>query len=200
MVRLDSTKKMMIIKGETITYRICDFQLEVVILNANNGRAIMKKVLVSACLMGEQVRYDNEFLPNLSPVLKEWDEQGLIISVCPEVAGGLPVPRPPAEIQGGDGIDVVLGTAKVIDINGEDVTSEYFNGAEEALRLVEENGIKCAILKAWSPSCGSKLTYDGSFSESLKVGQGVTAALLVNKGIKVFNEDEIDLVVDLIDE
>lgn len=157
-----------------------------------------KMVLVSACLMGEQVRYDNEILPNLSPALQEWDEQGLIISLCPEVAGGLPIPRPPAEIQGGDGIDVALGTAKVIDINGEDVTSEYFNGAKEALRLVEENGIDYAILKAWSPSCGSKLTYDGSFSDSLKVGQGVTAALLQSKGIQVFNEDEIDLVADLL--
>lgn len=157
-----------------------------------------KMVLVSACLMGEQVRYDDEILPNLSPALQEWDEQGLIISLCPEVAGGLPIPRPPAEIQGGDGIDVALGTAKVIDINGEDVTSEYFNGAKEALRLVEENGIDYAILKAWSPSCGSKLTYDGSFSDSLKVGQGVTAALLQSKGIQVFNEDEIDLVADLL--
>lgn len=157
-----------------------------------------KKILVSACLMGEQVRYDNEILPNLSPVLEEWDKQGLIIPLCPEVAGGLPIPRPPAEIQGGDGMDVVLGTAKVIDINGKDVTSEYFNGAKEALRLVKENGIECAILKSWSPSCGSKLTYDGSFSESLKVGQGVTAALLESKDIKVFNEEELDQVAELL--
>ena len=157
-----------------------------------------KKILVSACLLGEQVRWDNEILPNLSPILKEWEKQGLIISVCPEVAGGLPIPRPPAEIQNGDGKDVVDGTAKVVDINGKDVTNAFLKGAREALGLVEENGIEFAILKALSPSCGSKMTYDGSFSESLIQGQGVTAALLENKGIQVFNEDEIDQVATLI--
>ena len=157
-----------------------------------------KKILVSACLMGELVRYDNEILPNLPPILKEWADLGLIISVCPEVAGGLPIPRPPAEIQSGDGKDVVLGDAKVVDINGKDVTNEYLKGAREALRLVEENGIEFVILKAWSPSCGSKLTYDGSFSETLKKGQGVTAALLTRSGIQVYNEDDIDRVANLV--
>lgn len=157
-----------------------------------------QKILVSACLLGEQVRYDSEILPNCPPILEEWAKLGLIIPVCPEVAAGLPIPRPPAEIQSGDGKDVVLGTAKVIDINGKDVTDAFLKGAKEALRLVEENGIEYAILKAWSPSCGSKVTYDGSFSDTLKKGQGVTAALLQSKGIQVYNEDEIDRVAELI--
>jgi uncharacterized protein YbbK (DUF523 family) len=157
-----------------------------------------KKILVSACLLGEQVRYDSEILPNLSPILKEWAKLGLFIPVCPKVAGGLPIPRPPAEIESGDGKDVVFGTANVIDINGKDVTSAFLKGAREALRLVEENGIEYAILKAHSPSCGSKMTYDGSFSGILKQGQGVTAALIESSGIQVFNEDEIDQVADLI--
>ena len=94
--------------------------------------------------------------------------------------------------------DVVLGTSKVIDINGKYVTSAFLKGAREALRLAEENDIEYAVLKSWSPSCGSKLTYYGSFSDSLKAGQGVTAAFLESSGIQVLNEDEIDQIVDLL--
>jgi uncharacterized protein YbbK (DUF523 family) len=78
------------------------------------------------------------------------------------------------------------------------VTDAFLKGAKEALRLVEENDIEFVILKALSPSCGSKLTYDGSFSDTLIKGQGVTAALIENKGIQVYNEDEIDRVAELI--
>jgi len=157
-----------------------------------------KKILVSACLLGERVRYDGEILINCPPILKEWESQGLVIPVCPEVAGGLPVPRPPAEIQGGDGKDVVDGNAQVADINGKDVTHAFLTGAREALRLAEENGVEYAIIKSRSPSCGSKMTYDGSFSGGLKAGQGVTAALIESMGIQVFNEDEIDQLASLI--
>lgn len=136
-------------------------------LDAMNSR----KILVSACLLGEQVRYDNKILPTLSPILRKWEKLGLIIPVCPEVAGGLPIPRPPSEIQSGDGKDVVSRNSKVIDINGKDVTNAFLQGANEALRLVEEHHIEYAILKARSPSCGSKLTYDGSFTGVLIKGQ-----------------------------
>ena len=147
-----------------------------------------KKILVSACLLGEKVRYDGEIFPDCPSILKEWEREGLVIPVCPEVAGGLSIPRPPAEILGGGGKDVVAGTAKVIDINGKDVTQEFLRGAREALRLAEENGVEYAILKAHSPSCGSKMTYDGSFSGKLIEGQGVTAALIERMGIQVFKE------------
>lgn len=157
----------------------------------------MTKILVSACLLGELVRYDAQILPNLPEKLQEWLKWGIVIPVCPEVAGGLPTPRPPAEIQGADGIDVVNGIAKVIDINGKDVTEAFMEGAREALRLALENEVEFAILKANSPSCGSKMTYDGSFSGVLKKGQGVTAAMLEKKGIQVFNECEIDHICSL---
>jgi uncharacterized protein YbbK (DUF523 family) len=157
-----------------------------------------KKILVSACLMEELVRYDGEILPNCPPILKEWEKQGFVIPVCPEVAAGMPTPRPPAECQSGDGKDVVAGKAKVVEINGKDVTNEFITGAKEALRLAQENDVVCAILKALSPSCGSKQTYDGSFSDVLIEGQGVTAAMLEKMGIRVFNENEIEQVAELI--
>lgn len=159
-----------------------------------------KKILLSACLLGKLVRYNGEILTGCPSILKEWEESGLVIAVCPEVDGGLPTPRPPAEIQGGDGKDVVSGNAKVIDIHGADVTDAFLNGAREALRQAEEHGIEHAILKAQSPSCGSKLTYDGSFSDSLIEGQGVAAAFLEINGIQVYNEDEVDQVARLIGE
>lgn len=159
-----------------------------------------KKILVSACLLGERTPWNGEILTNCPPILKEWQEADLVIPICPEMDGGLPMPRPPAEIQEGrDGKDVVAGTAKVLDPTGKDVTGEFLKGAMEALRLAEENEVSFAILKAWSPSCGSKLTYDGTFSEGLKEGQGVTAALLDKNGIKVYNEDELDQIADLVD-
>ena len=157
----------------------------------------MKKILVSACLLGEKVRYDGEIPPDRSPNLEEWDKLGLVIPVCPEVAGGLPIPRPAAEIQGGDGEDVLDGAATVSDINGQDVCKAFLTGAKVALRLADENGVRCAILKARSPSCGSKMINDGSFSGRLKEGRGVTAALLERMGIQVYNEEEIDQVVRL---
>ena len=157
-----------------------------------------KRILVSACLLGKLVRYDGEILSNCPQLLKEWEELGLVIPVCPEVDGGLPTPRPPAEIQQGDGKDVVAGNARVNDIHGKDVTEAFLKGAEEAFRQAEENEVEFAILKAHSPSCGSKLTYDGSFSNRLKEGQGVAAALLEKNGIQVYNEDEIDQVANLI--
>ena len=158
-----------------------------------------RKILVSACLLGEHVRYDGEIPPNCPPILKELEQQGWdFISVCPEVFGGLPVPRPPAEIQGEDGKAVIDGAAKVVDINGHDVSAAFIKGAQEALQLAEENEVVCALLKARSPSCGNKRIYDGSYCGRLKEGQGVTAALIKSAGIQVYNEDETDQLAGLI--
>ena len=156
------------------------------------------KILVSACLLGERVRYDGAVISCPNPVLGKWIDEGRVVPVCPEVSGGLPVPRPPAEIQGGDGGDVVAGTAAVINIAGEDVSEAYLSGAKEALRLAEEHKVVCAILKARSPSCGNRQIYDGHFSERLIDGQGVAAALLAANGFQVFNEEEIDQAADWI--
>jgi uncharacterized protein YbbK (DUF523 family) len=156
-----------------------------------------KRILVSACLLGELVRYNNEILPECPSILKEWEQEGRLIPVCPEILGGLPVPRDPAEIQDGEGKDVFAGIAKVININGQDVTQAFLTGARETLRLAEENDVAYAILKARSPSCSNRVIYDGSFSGGLIEGQGVTAALIERAGIHVFNEYEIDLVTRL---
>jgi uncharacterized protein YbbK (DUF523 family) len=150
------------------------------------------KILVSACLLGENTRYDGGHNRIDSSILAIWQVESRILSFCPEVEGGCPIPRPNAEISGGDGDSVIDGTSKVVNENGHDVTREYMLGAEEALRIAQSNAITIALLKARSPSCGSKRIYDGTFSNSLKRGKGVTTALLERNGIRVFNEDQIE--------
>jgi uncharacterized protein YbbK (DUF523 family) len=126
------------------------------------------------------------------PKLEQWLGEGRLIAFCPEVEGGLPTPRPPAEIIGGDGVDVMIGEAKVHNINGIDVTELYLLGAQKALQIAQAHDVRLAILKSRSPSCGNAFIYDGQFSNTLKPGKGVTAALLERNGIRVFNEEEIE--------
>ncbi|MBW2606507.1 MAG: DUF523 domain-containing protein [Deltaproteobacteria bacterium] len=151
----------------------------------------MAMVLVSACLMGERVRYDGAKVPCDSAILNRWKDDGLIVPFCPEVAGNLPVPRPSAEIIDGTGIEVLKGSAKVFNINGQDITDSFILGAREALRIVKEMQIKLSVLKDGSPSCGKTSIYDGSFSGLKRSGKGVTTALLEKNGISVFSENEI---------
>jgi len=117
--------------------------------------------------------------------------EGRAVLVCPEVDGGLGTPRPPAEIVGGDGADVLAGRARVVTVQGEDVTEAYIRGAERALRVAEQRGATRAILKARSPSCGSGNIYDGTFSKTLLAGDGVTAALLKMNGIDVATDGSV---------
>lgn len=151
------------------------------------------RVLVSACLLGQRVRYDDRLLPAY-PLLQQWWEQGLACTLCPEVAGGLPVPRAPAEILDGDGAAVWRGELPLWDNQGRDVAAAFRAGAEQALRLVTQHGIRLAVLKARSPSCGHRQTYDGRFNGTLVSGEGVTAAALRMAGVQVFCEDELDQV------
>ena len=144
------------------------------------------RYVVSACLVGQPCRYDGR--SNLRPEIAELVHCGLAVAVCPEVMGGLPIPREPAEIVGGDGYDVLNGSAKVISVSGKDVTAEYISGAQEALKLCMENGVTHAMLKANSPSCGCGCIYDGSFTGGKRNGDGVTAALFKRNGIAVFTE------------
>ena len=111
--------------------------------------------------------------------------------MCPEEDGGLGTPRPPAEIFGGDGADVLRGTARVLTKGGVDVTEGYLVGARLALEAARAAGATTAILKARSPSCGSGCIYDGSFTRTARQGDGVTAALLKAEGIEVVTEQEI---------
>ncbi|MFQ5856221.1 MAG: DUF523 domain-containing protein [Anaerolineae bacterium] len=146
-------------------------------------------LLVSACLVGIPCQYDGGSCPH--DQLQALAVQGDVLSLCPEVVGGLPTPRPPAEIQGGDGDDVLEGRAGVVNIEGKDVTVEFLAGARKALRIAQRWDIKEAILKARSPSCGVGQIYDGSFSGRLVEGDGVTAALLKREGIIVKSEEEV---------
>jgi uncharacterized protein YbbK (DUF523 family) len=104
----------------------------------------------------------------------------------------LPTPRAAAEIPGGQGGEVLDGNAAVITAEGEDVSAQFLEGARQALELVQRHGIRVAVLKANSPSCGNLLTYDGTFSGVKVSGEGVTAALLKRHGVRVFNELELD--------
>ena len=155
-------------------------------------------ILVSACLLNHPVRYkgDGNPCPLLLALLAKGKGEE-ILPFCPEVSGGLPTPRPPAEIKGGSGADVLLGKAKVVNKEGQDVTTAFVEGAQKCAKLCKEKGITVAILKQRSPSCGSKAIYDGTFSGKTIAGKGVTAALLTSLGIKVYGEE--DLTPELLD-
>jgi uncharacterized protein YbbK (DUF523 family) len=153
----------------------------------------MQKILVSACLLGHPVRYDGGAHGPFAPLLR-WQQQGRVVALCPEVAGGLPTPRPPAEIAGGQGAQVLDGLIALYDVQGMDVSQAFTAGAHMAEQLVREHGIQIAILKARSPSCGNQQTYDGSFSGQLVAGEGVTAAALRRLGVRVFNEQQLQEV------
>jgi len=158
----------------------------------------MNKILMSACLLGQKVRYDGGDCLNNHPRLQAWLDAKRVITICPEMAGGLPTPRPPAEIQDSKtGIDVLQNIAVVATNSGKDVTQAFINGAHKTLALAQKYNIGVAILKAKSPSCGSSVVYDGTFSKKLIDGMGVAAALLAQHGIKVFDENQIDEALDL---
>lgn len=150
----------------------------------------MEKILVSRCLLGHRVRYDGGASGPFD-LLEQWIEEGRVVPLCPEVAGGLPTPRAAAEIPGGQGGEVLDGIAAVITTDGEDVSAQFLEGARQALELVQKHGIRVAVLKANSPSCGNLLTYDGTFSGVKVGGEGVTAALLKRHGVRVFGELEL---------
>ena len=143
----------------------------------------MEKILISACLVGDKVKYDGH--SNYNEKVKLLLEKYELVPFCPEVEGGLPTPRHPSER--------IKDRVKMD--NGKDVTKNFDKGAELALNICLYLGIKTAILKEGSPSCGSHKIYDGTFSHKLKGGQGVTAELLERKGIKVISEEEIDTLL-----
>ncbi len=158
------------------------------------------KILVSACLMGHAVRYDGASKPLLHPVIDRWREEGRLVTICPEMSAGMPVPRPPAEIASGkSGMDVLDGGAAVVENTGRDVTGEFLAAAENALSLALETDCRFALLIDGSPSCGSGYVYDGTFSGARHAGQGVTAALLARSGIEVYSDREIEALIERVD-
>jgi uncharacterized protein YbbK (DUF523 family) len=143
-------------------------------------------VIVSACLLGAPVRYNGKDKKTNHPILQRWIEEGRVVSVCPEVMGGLGTPRPPAEIVHRDGIRRVYANT------GRDVTAEFERGAADALEQAIRHGARVAVLKEGSPSCGSTFVYDGTFTGAGIAGSGVTTALLRERGIRVFSENELE--------
>ncbi|BBH43749.1 DUF523 domain-containing protein [Pseudomonas sp. KU43P] len=154
-------------------------------------RSDLPKVLVSACLLGQPVRYDGRSSGH-PDLLQRWQAEGRVVPLCPEVAGGLPTPRPAAEIPGGQGGAVLDGNAQVLTVAGKDVSAAFLAGAQQALALVRRHAIRVAVLKAGSPSCGNRLTYDGTFGGVKVPGEGVTTALLRREGVLVFSELELE--------
>jgi len=156
----------------------------------------MNKIIVSACLMGHAVRYDGQSKPLAHPAIARWIEEGRLVTICPEMSAGMPVPRPPAEIEGGaTGEDVLDGTARVVEITGGDVTAEFMQAAKNALALATEAGCRYALLIDGSPSCGTSFVYDGAFSGQKHAGNGVTAALLKQAGIAVYSDRDIETLI-----
>ena len=137
-------------------------------------------IAVSACLLGEPCRYDGASKPCAD--VAALAERFTLVPVCPEVLGGLPVPRPPSEIQP-DG--------RVVNSCGQDVTSAYNAGAAEAVRIAKAAHCTAAVLKAKSPACGPWEVYDGSFSRTLAKGQGVAARAFLDAGIPVVCENTL---------
>lgn len=144
--------------------------------------------LISACLAGFNCKYNAK--NNFNIIFEKLIVKGMAVPICPEQAGGLPTPRSPAEISDGDGFDVIEGRARVLTVEGEDVTSKFLKGAEETLRLANLVGANKAILKSRSPSCGCCNIYDGTFKGTLKQGKGVSAAYLLKNGIKIIDSEE----------
>jgi len=134
--------------------------------------------LVSACLCGEKCRYDGKVL--ISEKIKVLVDNGMAVMICPEVLGGMSIPRLPCEIK----------DDRVLNINNEDKTDNFIDGAIKVLELAKKYGIKKAILKEKSPSCGSKYIYDGDFNKHLIFGEGLTTKLLRENGIQVISDEE----------
>ena len=154
----------------------------------------VERILVSSCLAGRPVRYDGAAKPVGGDLFERWRREGRLVPFCPEISGGLTVPRQPAEIVGGDGGDVLDGTARVLTGTGRDVTGEFLQGARLALDAARRSGARTALLKEGSPSCGSHRVYDGTFTGTSSPGTGVTTALLQRSGITVFSEDDLGAV------
>ena len=140
------------------------------------------KVLISACLLGDNVKYSggNNLTPELVTLLEKYNVK--IVKICPECFAGLPIPRVPSEIK----------ETKVFSKDGRDITEEFLSGAEKTFKIAKENQIDFAILKERSPSCGSSYIYDGSFSGKVIQGQGLTVRKLNEENIVIFSEENLE--------
>ena len=143
------------------------------------------KIIVSACLLGENCKYNggNNKCDDVIKKKKKFE----IIPVCPECFGGLPIPRVPSEIRDG----------RVYSKTGEDLTEAFLSGAEQTLYIAKEANAPCAVLKENSPSCGFGKIYDGTFSGNKIDGNGITAQLLYDNEIQIFGESQVKRLINL---
>jgi uncharacterized protein YbbK (DUF523 family) len=142
----------------------------------------LKKILVSACLCGDPCRYDGKAVPCDDPHFLRWLDEGRFVQVCPEVLAGLGVPRGESQRKGD----------RVVTVDGKDVTDAFFEGAEATLALAKKQDVAFCILKQRSPSCGSRIIHDGTFSGVKIPGQGITTEILRNAGFIVVGEDQME--------
>ncbi len=150
--------------------------------------------------MGLKVRYNGKEKAQMTHQLARWQQEQRLVIHCPELAAGLSVPRPPAEIVSAEGKDVMRGQARIIENTGTDVTGHYQLAAWLALRAAQEAGCTAALLTDGSPTCGTQFIYNGSFSNQRKSGMGVAASLLSEHGIAVFSETQFAELVSWIEE
>lgn len=144
----------------------------------------VEKILISSCLFGQNVRYDAGNCLIEHEIFEKWQAEDRFVAICPEMAGGLPAPRAPCERD--------LQTNRILDKAGNDYTDAFHAGAQLALELAQKHNIRVALLKEQSPSCGSNIIYDGTFSSHKIPGQGITANLLSKNGIMCFSEHQWD--------
>ncbi|HHX92697.1 MAG TPA: DUF523 domain-containing protein [Clostridiales bacterium] len=138
------------------------------------------KILISSCLLGLPARYNGA--QEVHPFVEALEEKYELIAVCPEMLGGLAVPRPPAEIVG----------KRVIDKEGRDVTYEYEEGAQRVLDIAKGLSIKLAVFQERSPSCGHGWIHDGTFTDGMVEGDGICAKLLLENGIRIVGDSRIE--------
>ena len=142
-----------------------------------------EKLLISACLLGRNCKYNGG--NNYTPLAEELNTRYDLVPVCPECLGGLPIPHEPSERVGD----------KVLSKSGADMTEAFRQGAEKALAIAVEAGIRRAVLKERSPSCGSGQIYDGTFTKTLTQGDGLTTQMLKKHGITVYGESQIEELI-----
>jgi uncharacterized protein YbbK (DUF523 family) len=154
------------------------------------------KLLVSACLLGQPVRWDGRAKTLGHAALARWQAQGRLVPVCPELLGGFGIPRPRAELEPGiDAAAVLAGRGRIFDEHGADVTAAFVAGARAALRIAQREAATLALLTDGSPSCGVHGVADGHFAQQRVPGQGVAAALLAASGLRVFAATDIDALI-----
>lgn len=155
--------------------------------------AARHRILISACLMGQKVRYDGQAKEISDTSFALLSRHVDWVAFCPELAGGLPVPRLPAEIEpGAQGVDVLSGRGRVLDSSGGDLTEAFVEGARKTVAFAQAQGCTYAVLTEASPSCGSHVLYSGHHDGARRVGMGVTAQALQAAGIPTFSSDELD--------